>query len=183
MKLLILAVLVFAVTDLQAIPAPAAQECRECDRVIIGDPQSWWGGEPFCSTACRNRFCERYKRENPSECAVCRTDITPPGVVQHQGTATFIVVGNTGDGYCDACREKLRAGLIEAPPRVPRRTDPAATQSRAQRRLPRKQEFKNPELEKEIDYLHKPSVGFRPSWKWILVVLALIGAWFLRRSV
>lgn len=50
-------------------------------------------------------------------------------------------------------------------------------------RLPVKQEFKNPELEKEIEYLHKPSVGFRLSWKWILVALVLIGAWILRRTV
>ena len=170
-------------TFLLAVPVHAERECHGCDRVILGDPGAWWGGKPFCSTVCKDRFYERYKRENPTQCKICKVDVTLPGVVQHQGTTTFIVVGNTWDGYCDDCREKLRAGLIDAPSIEPRQVDPARTQSRAARRLPRKQEFKNPELEKEIEYLHKPSVGFRPSWKWILAALALIGAWFIRRSV
>lgn len=183
MKLLCLSGIVLLATVLLVVPAQADQECHGCGRMIIGDPGAWWGGKPFCSTVCKERFYEQYKRDNPVRCKICKVDVTLPGVVQHQGTMTFIVVGNTWDGYCDECREKLRAGLIEAPPVEPRQIDPARTQSRAARRLPRKQEFKNPELEKEIDYLHKPSVGFRPSWKWILAALALVGAWFLRRSV
>jgi hypothetical protein len=182
-KLLIFCGLFFSVLLLAAAPVHADRDCHGCDRSIIGEPDAWWGGKPFCSTVCKDRFYENYIRENPTRCKICKIDVTLPGVVQHQGTTTFIVVGNTWDGYCDDCRDKLRAGLIETPPPEPRQTDPAQTRSRAARRLPRKQEFKNPELEKEIDYLHKPTVGFRPSWKWILIVLALIGAWVLRRNV
>lgn len=104
MKWLFLIELFFMVVLPVSSPVLADQQCYGCGRTIIGDPGAWWSGKPFCSIVCKDRLYKNYKRGHQTRRALCNAEVTLPGVVQHQGTKTVIVVGNTRDRYCDECR-------------------------------------------------------------------------------